>query len=77
MIERVGRNIPIPFSEICIPPGMFSVRKTKNPSKIKLNMIANLFKTNCVCLFLNKNKLNTANAEIPAKNTIYNIDSLK
>lgn len=40
-------------------------------------MIANLFKTNCVCLFLNKNKLNAANAEIPAKNTIYNIDSLK
>ena len=40
-------------------------------------MIANLFKTNCVCLFLNKNKLIKANAEITAKNTKYTIDSLK
>ena len=40
-------------------------------------MIANLFKTNCVCLFLNKNKLNIANAEIPAKKTTYKMESLK
>lgn len=66
-----GRKIPIPFSETSVSPDKLSVRYTKNPSKIKLNMIDNLFNTNCVCLFLKLKILIRVIKEIKPNNNIY------
>jgi len=52
-MESTGRNIPIPFSEICISPGIIRVQYTKNPSKTKFNIIFKRPKTNWSFRFLN------------------------
>jgi hypothetical protein len=40
-IEKIGKNIPTPFSEIEVSPDAVSVRNTNNPNKIKFNIIFN------------------------------------
>lgn len=72
-----GRNIPIPFSETSVSPDKLSVRYTKNPSKIKLNMIDNLFNTNCVCLFLKLKILIKVTKEIRPNSIIYMVELVK
>lgn len=72
-----GRRIPIPFSETSVSPDKLSVRYTKNPSKIKLNIIDNLFKTNCSCLFWYiKTLINVSKDTIP-NNDIYIVEDVK
>jgi len=53
-IEIIGRNIPIPFSEIAsaVSPDTVSARYTNNPNSIKFDIIFNLLITNCLFLFL-------------------------
>ena len=76
-IEKIGRSIPIPFSETSdISPDMFSVRYTNNPSKIKFNMILSRPKTNCDFLFLNIKIAINDNTADPKNNPKYNKSSL-
>ena len=51
-IEKIGKSIPIPFSETTVSPDKLSDRYTNNPSKIKFNMMLRRPKTNCDCLSL-------------------------
>jgi len=77
-IEKIGKNIPIPFSEtLAVPPDKFSVRYTNNPNKIKFNMIFNLPMTNCCCLFLCDNMLNKDNVVLKLKRHTYTISLIK
>jgi hypothetical protein len=71
-IEIAGRNIPIPFSETKVPPDKFSERYTKNPSKIKLNIMFNLFNTNCRCLSLKLKIFINVNPETEINSIIAN-----
>jgi hypothetical protein len=75
-IEKIGRRIPIPFSETSASPDKFSDRYTNNPSKIKFNMILSRPKTNCSFLSLNINIEINANTVDPKNNTKYKISSL-
>ena len=54
-IAKIGRNIPIPFSEIFISPGKIRDTYVNNPNNKRFIKIEILPNTNCSCLFLNKN----------------------
>ncbi len=75
-IEKMGRSIPIPFSETSVSPDKFSDRYTNNPSKIKFNMMLRRPNTNCVCLFLYIDIAINAKAVEPKNNPKYNSWSL-
>ncbi len=42
-IEKIGKNIPTPFSETAVSPDVFSIRNTNNPNKIKFNIINKIY----------------------------------
>ena len=76
-IEKIGRSIPIPFSETSdVSPDKLSDRYTNNPSKIKFNMMLRRSNTNCVCLFLNIKIAINDNKADPKNNPKYNNSSL-
>ena len=75
-IEKIGRRIPIPFSETVVSPDKFSDRYTNNPSKIKFNMMLSRPITNWDFLFLNINIAIKDNNAEPQNKAKYSISSL-
>ncbi len=75
-IEKIGRRIPIPFSETSVSPDKLSERYTNNPSKIKFNMILRRPKTNCDCLSLYLNIEINDNVAEPRNKLKYKVSSL-
>jgi hypothetical protein len=53
-IAKIGKNIPIPFSETEVSPDTVSDRYINNPNKKRFIKILTRPRTNCNCLFLNR-----------------------
>ena len=74
-IDKIGMNIPTPFSEMLLSPGGISNWYTKNPNKIKFNIMLSRPNTNWNFLFLKLKIENKDNKADPKNKLKYKYSS--